>query len=121
MNFTCSSPAWWPWVWLALAGRGQEPWGSHGSRAQHFAEDRGGIFQPWHGFCVAAVALTKSKLSEMCRMKARVRHSFWGQPCSIMERDFGRQLGSWLLSSSVSLGPKVLAPCLSHPEGPTDA
>lgn len=56
-------------------------------------------------------------MSEMCRMKARMRHGIWGQPGSVMERDCGGQLGGWLLSSSVSLGPKVPASCLSHPEG----
>lgn len=40
------------------------PWSRHGSRTQSLIGDGGGIFQHWHSFYVAAVAVTMSKLSE---------------------------------------------------------
>ena len=54
-------PPWWPWVWLVLVGGGQGTWSHHGSRAQSLTGDRGGIFQPWHSFFVAAGAMTMFK------------------------------------------------------------
>lgn len=124
--FTAGGVAMWGWPTLSAcvvwrwAGAGR--WTSScWSRAQSLTGDRKGIFQPWHGFCVAAVAVTMSEFSAMGGVKARVRQDFWHQPCSITERDFGGQHGDQLPNFSTSLGPKACALCLSYLEGPSDA
>ena len=106
---------------LALAGGGQRDGSNRWSRAQSLTGDSGGIFQPWHSCCMAAVAVSMSEFNAVCGIKARVRHDFWGQPCSITKRDFGGEHGGRLPNSCASLGPKALTLCLSHPEGPTCA
>lgn len=106
---------------LALAGGDQRAGSNLWSRAQSLTGDSGGIFQPWHSCCVAAAAVSMSEFNAVCGIKAKVRHDFWGQPCSVTKRDFGGEHGGRLPNPCASLGPKAPAPCLSHPEGPTCA